>query len=70
MDTIELTKAIKDILGEIGIVIMELSGGTKECCLTAAHELYSLLTEYAPDEDCTDVLEQFLYTTGVDLSDI
>ena len=66
----EITEYIEDMLDTISRVITDrLSEGTKESCLMAAKDLYSLVRTYAGEKNSTDVSDQFLFKTGIDLND-
>lgn len=64
---------VDEIMDGIGEIIIEIAEANKNfCCSTCIHvaeELYQLLKNYASEEDCDSIKEQYSYITGRNLDE-
>ena len=69
----ELQDQIDDVVDELGKIIIEIASDKSEfvcsACIRTAKELYQLFENYAREEDCDSIREQYSYITGRDLDD-
>ena len=69
----ELQDQMDDVVDELGKIIIEIASDNSEfvcsACIRTAKELYQLFENYAREEDCDSIREQYSYITGRNLDD-
>lgn len=59
---------IDEMVDGIGEIIIEIANANQDfictACLRTASELYQMMKNYAREEDCDSIKEQFTYITG------
>lgn len=59
---------VDEMVDGIGEIIIEIANANQDfictTCLRTASELYQIMTNYAREEDCDSIKEQFTYITG------
>ncbi len=69
----DATEQVDELMNGIAEIIIEIADANKNfCCSTCIHvaeELYQLFENYAREEDCDSIREQYSYITGRDLDE-
>lgn len=59
---------VDEMVDGIGEIIIEIANANQDfictTCLRTASELYQIMENYAREEDCDSIKEQFTYITG------
>jgi len=69
----ELRDEMDDVVNRIGEIVISIARNNDDfvctTCLNTAHELYGIMVDYAREEDCDNIYEQFAYITGRNIDD-
>lgn len=69
----DLQEQMDNVVNSLGEIIIEIASDNSEfvcsACIRTAKELYQLFENYAREEDCDSIKEQYSYITGRNLDD-